>query len=171
VLPEIVAAVAREHDDARWIVVGDGALMGEVRSMLDRLGVADRVALTGVVPHDRAVELLAACDVCVSPHVPNADGSRFFGSPTKLFEYMGLGRAIVASNLEQIGEVIEHERTGLLVPPARPDLLAAALLRLLTDPKLGARLGAAGRRRVEEGYERGAAVAELRRQLAPLIAS
>ena len=50
-------------------------------------------------------------------------------------------------------------------------LLAAALLRLLTDPKLSKRLGAAGRRRVEEGYERGAAVAELRRQLAPLIAS
>jgi glycosyltransferase involved in cell wall biosynthesis len=143
VLPEIVAAVARERGDARWIVVGDGALMGEVRALLDRLGVADRVTLTGVVPHERAVEFLAACDVCVSPHVPNADGSRFFGSPTKLFEYMGLGRAIVASDLEQIGEVIEHERTGLLVPPGDAEAAADAVVRLLGDEALRGRLGAA----------------------------
>ena len=51
---------------------------------------------------------LAACDVLASPHMGNPDGTRFFGSPTKLFEYMAMGRAIVASDLEQIGEVLEH---------------------------------------------------------------
>ena len=78
---------------------------------------ADRVKLTGLLERDQALRMLAACDVCVSPHVPNPDGTPFFGSPTKLFEYMGLGKPIVASDLDQIGEVIDHERNGLLVPP------------------------------------------------------
>ena len=125
VLPEIIAGVASARDDVRWIIVGAGALFDEVRADIERRGLLDRVELTGVVPHERAVELLAACDVCVSPHVPNPDGTRFFGSPTKLFEYMGLGKAIVASDLEQIGEVIEHERTGLLCPPGDAEAAAA----------------------------------------------
>ncbi len=95
---------------------------------------------------------LAAMDVLVSPHVPNSDGSRFFGSPTKLFEYMATGRGIVASRLEQIGEVLEHERTALLVPPADETALAAAILRLVDDRDLSARLGASARRRVLERH-------------------
>jgi glycosyltransferase involved in cell wall biosynthesis len=143
VLPAIMAAVAEQRADARWIVVGDGALFGEVRAEIERRGLLDRVELTGVVPHERAVELLAACDVCVSPHVPNPDGTRFFGSPTKLFEYMGLGRAVVASDLEQIGDVIEHESTGLLCPPGDASAAAAAIVRLVDDEDLRRRLGEA----------------------------
>jgi glycosyltransferase involved in cell wall biosynthesis len=143
VLPEIVERVAAARDDVRWIVVGAGALFDEVREDIERRGLAGRVELTGVVPRERAIELLGACDVCVSPHVPNPDGTRFFGSPTKLFEYMGLGKPIVASDLEQIGEVIEHERTGLLCPPGDVAAAAAAVVRLVGDEALRNRLGAA----------------------------
>jgi glycosyltransferase involved in cell wall biosynthesis len=140
-LPSMIASVAAERADARWILVGDGPLFDEVREDIARLGMADRVELTGIVPHERAVELLAACDVCVSPHVPNPDGTRFFGSPTKLFEYMGLGRAIVASDLEQIGEVLDDGRTGLLCPPGDASAAAAAIVRLVADDDLRRRLG------------------------------
>jgi glycosyltransferase involved in cell wall biosynthesis len=140
-LPTIIDAVRAARDDVRWILVGSGALFDEVRAEIDRRGLGDRVELTGMVPRAHAVELLGACDVCLSPHVPNPDGSRFFGSPTKLFEYMGLGRAIVASDLEQIGEVIDHERTGLLCPPGDAQAAADAVLRLLDDPELRGRLG------------------------------
>jgi glycosyltransferase involved in cell wall biosynthesis len=140
-LPTIIDAVLASRDDVRWILVGSGALFDEVRAEIDRRGLGDTVELTGMVPRERAVELLAACDVCVSPHVPNPDGTRFFGSPTKLFEYMGLGRAIVASDLEQIGEVIDNERTGLLCPPGDAQAAANAVLRLLDDPDLRRRLG------------------------------
>jgi glycosyltransferase involved in cell wall biosynthesis len=108
--------------------------------------------MSGLVPHGRALELLSACDVCVSPHVPNSDGSRFFGSPTKLFEYMGLGKAIVASDLEQIGTVIESERSGLLHPPGDIDMAAAAIERLLGEAALRERLGAAALARARERY-------------------
>lgn len=143
VLPAMVEAVARERPDARWVLVGDGLLFDEVRDEIAARGMSDRVELTGVLPHERAVEALAACDVLVSPHVPNPDGSRFFGSPTKLFEYMGLARPIVASDLEQIGDVIKHERTGLLCPPGDAMAAAASVVRLLGDPALRERLAAA----------------------------
>ncbi len=151
-LPAIMASVAEQRDDARWIVVGDGSLFDEVRAEIERRGLLDGVELTGVVPHERAVELLAACDVCVSPHVPNPDGTRFFGSPTKLFEYMGLGKPIVASDLEQIGDVIEHERTGLLCEPGDTDAAAGAVLRLLGDAALRERLGAAALTQARSTY-------------------
>jgi glycosyltransferase involved in cell wall biosynthesis len=75
--------------------------------------------------------------------VRNPDGSRFFGSPTKLFEYMGLGKPIVASDLEQIGEVVEHEHTGILCEPGDVAAAGDGVVRLLQDGELRARLGAA----------------------------
>jgi len=98
------------------------------------------------VPQEEAPDYLAACDLFASPHLPNPDGTRFFGSPTKLFEYMAMGKGIVASDLEQIGEVLETERTALLVPPADPAALGAALSRLISDSALRERLGSEGRR-------------------------
>jgi glycosyltransferase involved in cell wall biosynthesis len=143
VLPAMVAAVAKHRPEARWILIGDGRLFDEVRRDLEARGMTNRVFMPGVVPHQRALELLAASDVTVSPHIPNPDGTRFFGSPTKLFEYMGLAKPIVASDLEQIGQVIEHERTGLLCPPGDAEAAAAAVVRLLVDRGLAESLGEA----------------------------
>ena len=151
-LPELIEQVATREPDAHWVLVGDGQLHAEVSAEIDRRGLADRVTLTGIVSRTRAPELLAACDVCVSPHVPNPDGTPFFGSPTKLFEYMGLGRAIVASDLDQIGEVIEDGRTGLLTPPGDVPASAAAVARLLKDGELRGRLGAAALDAAAERY-------------------
>lgn len=142
-LPRLVELVAERRDDARWVLIGDGPLQAEVADEIDRRGLSERVWMTGVVPHPRAVELLACCEVCVSPHVPNPDGSAFFGSPTKLFEYMGLGRAIVASDLDQIGEVLEDGRTALLRPPGDVPAAADAVVQLLDDEELATRLGQA----------------------------
>jgi glycosyltransferase involved in cell wall biosynthesis len=142
-LPELIERVAERCQDARWVLVGDGPLHAEVSADIERRGLADRVLLTGVVAHTRAVQLLACCEVCVSPHVPNPDGTAFFGSPTKLFEYMGLGRAIVASDLDQIGEVLEDDRTALLTPPGDVPAAASAVARLLDDEPLRERLGRA----------------------------
>jgi glycosyltransferase involved in cell wall biosynthesis len=139
----LVELVAERRDDARWVLVGDGPLHAEIAADIERRGLSNRVRLTGVVAHPRAIGLLACCEVCVSPHVPNPDGTPFFGSPTKLFEYMGLGRAIVASDLDQIGEVLDDGRTALLTPPGDVPAAAAAVVRLLGDEALRARLGEA----------------------------
>jgi glycosyltransferase involved in cell wall biosynthesis len=131
----------------RFLLIGDGVRMPAVRALIARHGLQDVVRLTGLVPQADGPAYLAACDVLTAPHVPNPDGSPFFGSPTKLFEYMAMGRAIVASDLGQIGEVLEDGATALLVPPGDVPALAAAIVRLASDEPLRLRLGAAARER------------------------
>jgi glycosyltransferase involved in cell wall biosynthesis len=148
-LPKLIAATP----SANWILIGAGdPLHGRVTAEIDARGLRERVLISGLVPRERALELLSACDVCVSPHVPNPDGSRFFGSPTKLFEYMGLAKPIVASDLDQIGAVIEHERNGLLHRPGDVTAAAMAIERLLADPALRERLGGAALAHAQERY-------------------
>jgi glycosyltransferase involved in cell wall biosynthesis len=84
--------------------------------------------------------------------VPMPDGSKFFGSPTKLFEYMAMGKGIVASRLDQLAEVLEHDRTALLVTPGDPEELAAAILRLALDRAKREALGAAARKAAVERH-------------------
>lgn len=129
----------------RFLLVGSGVLRDEVLRILREGGVEQRVILTGAVEHERVPELLDACDVLASPHVQLEDGSEFFGSPTKLFEYMAMGKAIVASRLGQIADVLADEETALLVEPGNARQLSEAISRLAASPGLRERLGAAAR--------------------------
>jgi glycosyltransferase involved in cell wall biosynthesis len=125
----------------RFLFVGSGSLHGEVERLLRAERDLGKVIFTGAVEHNRVPSLLDACDILVAPHVPLADGSDFFGSPTKIFEYMAMGKAIVASRLGQIGEVLSHEETALLVEPGQVNDLAVAIVRLVDSGGLRARLG------------------------------
>lgn len=149
VLASAFVTLLRQHpdlrDSMRLLMIGDGARMPAVKRILAEGGVIDLARLTGLVPQEEGPVYLAACDLLVSPHVPNVDGSPFFGSPTKLYEYMAMGRPIIASDLDQIGDVLEHDRTAWLVPPADVGALAAAIARLAADDDARRRLGAAAR--------------------------
>lgn len=129
----------------RFLLVGNGALRGRFESMLREAGATDRVLLLGAVDHQRVPSLLDACDLFVSPHVPLDAGAEFFGSPTKLFEYMAMGKGIVASRLGQIGDVLEDEKTALLVEPGSVEQLTQSIIRLTADKELRQRLGNAAR--------------------------
>jgi glycosyltransferase involved in cell wall biosynthesis len=141
---EAIKAIA---DDvrARFLLVGKGSLHAQVEKQLEAETRAGRVIFTGAVAHERVPALLDACDILVAPHVPLADGSEFFGSPTKIFEYMAMGKAIVASRLGQIGEVLSDDETALLVEPGNVDELRAAMIKLIRDGELRNRLGANAR--------------------------
>ncbi len=136
----------------RLLMIGDGLTMGETRERLDRHGVRDLAVLTGLVPQEEGPAHLAACDVLVSPHVGNPDGTPFFGSPTKVFEYMAMGKPIVASRLDQIGEILRHGETAWMYPPGDVDGLVAALDHLLSHESLGQSLGRAARHEVVERH-------------------
>ncbi|HEX6046171.1 MAG TPA: glycosyltransferase [Pyrinomonadaceae bacterium] len=129
----------------RFLFVGSGSLHVEVERILEAETAAGRVIFTGAVAHERVPQLLDACDILVSPHVPLVDDSDFFGSPTKIFEYMAMGKGIVASRLGQIGEVLEADETALLVEPGNVDELAQTIIKLVESPDLRARLGARAR--------------------------
>ncbi len=136
----------RYRQDVRLLLVGQGARHAATLESARRLGVLEQCVFTGQVPQQEAPRYLACCDVLAAPHVPNADGTPFFGSPTKLFEYMAMGRPIVASGLGQIEEVLEHGRSAWLVEPRNPDALASGLALVLAQPDLGRRLGESARR-------------------------
>jgi len=154
---EILAqAIARLADDAIerlcFVFIGDGPGRASCEAVVASSGRAERTVFTGLLPFAETPGWLAACDLCLSPHVPNADSSAFFGSPTKLFEYLASGRAVIASDLGQIGEILEHDRTAWLVPPGDVDALGEAIVRLSRDAALRERLGREGLRVARSKY-------------------
>jgi glycosyltransferase involved in cell wall biosynthesis len=140
------------RENLRLLMIGDGVTMKMVRDIIARYRIDEECILTGIVPQREGPMYMATCDILVSPHVPNADGTPFFGSPTKLFEYMAMGKAIVASDLDQIGEVLAHERTAWLVKPGDVDALAEAMAKLSAEPEFRALLGTAARAEVNANY-------------------
>ena len=135
-----------------FLLVGAGKLREEVERMIRAAGKERQVIFTGHVEHERVPALLDACDILLSPHVPMTDGSEFFGSPTKLFEYMAMGKGIVASRLGQIGEVLADGETALLAEPGNARQLADAILCLGRSRELRESLGAAARRAAVERH-------------------
>jgi glycosyltransferase involved in cell wall biosynthesis len=126
------AGVARRR--AVFVFAGDGVMLPEVKRRLSPDTTSRFVRLPGMLPHGRVLTLLAASDILVSPHVPNADGSRFFGSPTKLFEYMAMARAIVASDLEQIGDILSPAAKVEQLREDRGEMEATRAVAILCRP-------------------------------------
>jgi glycosyltransferase involved in cell wall biosynthesis len=125
----------------KFLLVGDGPLAPQLHKALETYAHDRLVTFTGAISHKSVRTYLDAADIFVSPHVPMPDGRPFFGSPTKLFEYMAMGKAIAASSLDQISDVLEHGRTALLVRPGEPSELAEAIQHLASDSQLRIELG------------------------------
>jgi len=131
--------------NAEGLIIGGHAEepdLGRLKALAERLGITSRVTFTGIVEPSRVHELLQQADILALPNPATAISTRFT-SPLKLFEYMSAGRAIVASDLPSIREVLHHEIDALLVAPGDPAALAAAIERLAAQPGLAARLARA----------------------------
>ena len=128
----------------------------EVRALHDELGLGDRFRLLGFQPD--AVRIMAGCDLfCLASH--------YEGLPVSVMEAMALGLPIVATDVGGLAELVVDGVDGRLVPPHRPELLAGALVEMLTDETMRASASAAVRsksaslsaehsiRRVEAIYE------------------
>ncbi|HEX8903116.1 glycosyltransferase [Vitreimonas sp.] len=162
--------------NARFLLIGDGNLKPMVLEAIEKHRLHERVKDVGRVPQTEGARLLKACDVLVSPHSSHMVDSKFFGSPTKLFEYMAMAAGIVASDLEQIGEVLapalrlEDLRSGrteagqnraLLCAPGNEDEFVEAVLALVNNPALSAALGKNARQAAERYYTWDQHVADL----------
>jgi glycosyltransferase involved in cell wall biosynthesis/ubiquinone/menaquinone biosynthesis C-methylase UbiE len=112
VLAEALPRIARARPDLKFLLIGDGSHKHLVDAAIAQHGLQDRVHAAGRVPQMEGARLLRAADIYLSPHSSHMVDSRFFGSPTKLFEYMSLGGGIVASDLEQIGQVLSPAVTA-----------------------------------------------------------
>jgi glycogen(starch) synthase len=139
----LLRAVARagqtSHD---LILAGDGPERTALQSLAGELGVGDTVHFLGAVDHQKAVALYAGCSFFVLPsrHEP-------FGIVN--LEAMAAGKAVVATNVGGVPELVTADQTGLLVPPENIEAMHAAMVKLMNDDELRERMGQAGRKRAQ----------------------
>jgi glycosyltransferase involved in cell wall biosynthesis len=150
---EQILLAAERMREAKFVLLGGRDFeVARLKERAESLGLSN-VELTGHVPHASVPAYLFAADVLIAPFTE--DGRDIagkviapFASPLKLFEYMAAGKPIITSDLGAIPEVLRHGENGLLTKPGSVDELVRNLSRLLSDPALSARLGAAARRDV-----------------------
>ena len=154
-------------ENIKFLLIGSGNLHGLITETTRAHGLSGQVALTGQIPQEEARMLMRASDIFVSPHHRDMIDSKFFGSPTKLFEYMATGGAIVASDLEQIGQVLSpalrprdlenpnlqvKEERAVLCKPGDVDEFVAAVSALSRLGEVRKALGENARRAAVEQY-------------------
>jgi glycosyltransferase involved in cell wall biosynthesis len=142
----VVAAVP----EARLVFVGSGWMPDDeqlLRTEAERLGIADRVTITGWLPMPEAWQHVRRAALCVSPYLPVPILRST--SPTKLIEYMALGKPVVANDHPEQAVVLKQSGAGIVCGWSEQEF-AAAIVELLADPERRAAMGAAGRRYVAE---------------------
>lgn len=158
---EMFLAAARDVLDrapsVRFLVVGDGALRARLEQRASELQLGDRVRFLGF--RSDVARVLEAVDI-----VALTSYSECF--PISLLEAMAASRPTVSTEVGGVAEIVEHGRTGLLVPACDQPALARALLELVEDPARRVALGRAGRERVEQRFTLDRSVRETERRLA-----
>jgi colanic acid/amylovoran biosynthesis glycosyltransferase len=154
------AEVARQRPDARLVMAGDGALLDACRQLAGALGIRDRVEFPGAVPHHDVARLMGGARAFVQHSVtaPSGDSE---GTPVGVIEASASGLPVVATRHGGIPDVVIDGETGLLVEEGDVAGMAERMLRLVDDPPLAARLGAAGRARVIESFSMERSIAGL----------
>jgi colanic acid/amylovoran biosynthesis glycosyltransferase len=150
----------------RLEIVGDGPL----RSALEETAARSETPAVfhGALPYEQVLDLYRRAAVFCLPCVVASSGDRD-GLPTSVLEAMALGVPVVTTSVNGLGELVVHERTGLVVPDRDPVAIAGAVGRLLADRQLADRLAAEGRRRVEQTFSLERSVTSLR-SLFPAVA-
>jgi glycosyltransferase involved in cell wall biosynthesis len=149
---EACARLVAAGHDLRCLLVGDGPDRSVLEQHVARLDLSQRISFLGQRVRTEIVRLMHEADILVVPSVPTSSGRRE-GLPVVLMEGMAAGLPVIASAISGIPELIEHDVTGLLVPPKDPDALASAIVRLIDDPELRRSIIAGGRRRVRDEYD------------------
>jgi glycosyltransferase involved in cell wall biosynthesis len=138
-----VSLASKHAPNLVTLIAGDGPQRTQLEALAERLGLRNRVRFLGW--RSDAVDILGALDIfCMS--------SRWEGCPMVLLEAMAMRCPVVAGDIGGVREIVVNEETGLLVAPNEPHALAAAIVRLLSSPGERARMGQAGRRRIEQRF-------------------
>ncbi len=147
---ERVVDLLKDHQGEQvrhLLVVGDGPARRDIEKRAAQLNVSNKVTFTGIVPRDEVANYVAAFDVALQPDVVP------YASPLKLFEYMALGKAIVAPDTQNIREVLENNVNAILFDPDRPDAMLEAVVSVCKDETLRHRIANAACETIDaEGY-------------------
>ncbi|MCH9696578.1 MAG: glycosyltransferase family 4 protein [Gammaproteobacteria bacterium] len=147
-LDRVIDLLAQPHDGPQrhLLLVGDGPARESLEQHAQSLGVSSQVTITGIVARDRVADYVAAFDIALQPDVVA------YASPLKLFEYLALGRAIVAPDTANIREVLTHESNALLFDTNDMDTsFPAAVETLCSNPQLRSTLGQQAEQTIIDG--------------------
>jgi len=138
-LPTVVEVIAHMQSeyDVHFLVVGDGQARITLEEDALKHGVRDRLTVTGLVERDAMPAYIAAFDIAIQPK------ATAYASPLKLFEYLAVGRAVVAPDQPNLREILQHESNALLFDLSDPNGLKHVLERLIADHDLRTRLATA----------------------------
>jgi glycosyltransferase involved in cell wall biosynthesis len=139
--PEIV----RRHPNVRFLLIGDGLLYEHLRSRARKAGILDNFVFAGLIPRERIPEMIAGMDVVVHTSLRE-------GLARVLPQALAMGKPCVSFDLDGAPEVVIPGETGFLVKPGDVQELADAISELLANPQLRARMGEAGRHRVDPAF-------------------
>jgi glycosyltransferase involved in cell wall biosynthesis len=145
-LVEALAAVRARVPEVKLVLAGDGSLRPAVEERVRRLGLAEAVEFLGTIDRPESVVTTLAISVQASAAEE--------GTSNSILEAMACGRPVVATDIGGNREVVEHGRTGLIVPPGDPEALARALADLLARPDRIRDMGAAARASVRARFSR-----------------
>ena len=142
-LLQAFAEVLPGRPDLHLLIVGDGPSRADLECLLRDRGLTRQVTITGRQPHARVRAFVAAMDIAVSPR------ATFYASPMKILEYMGMGKAIVAPDMENIRDILTHEQDGLLFRTEDASSLAKSLQYLIGNAARRAEFGKMARQKIE----------------------
>lgn len=143
-LRAVAALPAELSNQAECWIIGDGTERNRLQALAADLHIADKVIFYGKLPNSSLPDYYAAADIFIAPSVIDTSGDTE-GQGVILLEAMASGTAVVSTLTGGIAEVVEHDRTGVLVEPARPEQLSVVLVRLLKDSECRNKLAVAGR--------------------------
>ena len=142
-LLQAFAEVSLGRPDLHLLIVGDGPSRADLERLLRDRGLTRQVTITGRQPHERVRVFVAAMDIAVSPR------ATFYASPMKILEYMGMGKAIVAPDMENIRDILTHEQDGLLFRAEDAGALAKSLQYFIGNAARRAEFGKMARQKIE----------------------
>jgi glycosyltransferase involved in cell wall biosynthesis len=136
------------QEDLTFMIVGDGYMAGELKKKSSQLGLDNKLIFTGAIPHELVPQYIAAADVCVACFEENE--VTLCKSPLKIVEYLASGKAIVASNVGEVANMLGN--AGILVPPGDITALADGIVKIIQDSNLKENLEKRARSRSEGKY-------------------
>ena len=164
VLLDAIALLAKRGQAVTCRIVGEGPLRAELEARARALGIEGAITFDGALSHEQVAAAYRDADAFVQCSVVLPDGDRD-GVPNVVLEAMASGLPVVASDVAGIPEAVVDGVTGFLVPPSDPAAVADRIGRLVEDPALTRRLGAAGRARVLDRFDRASAVRDVARMM------
>ena len=153
-LISLAESVKLDIPEILFLIVGDGKDRCMYEETVRKKGLEKEVVFVGLVTHEQVQKYLAAMDVAMAPHKSNSfvDSGGFHGSPLKIFEYMAMGKAIIAAPIGQINDVIVDGDSGRLIRSEDIPSLRETLIQLYKDRTFRETLGKNARKRVEQNY-------------------